>query len=462
MRASWIVTLFAAEEIPASIVTYVAVLMFLQCETSPAIATCYCGLLFLPWVLKSFFRRKVRQIGNFRRQIQWLELAIVAVLMALAFSFVGGTSLPGIGHPFRMIFSFFSPQTSIFLCLFLLSLLTAWHELSARMYYERMLRPHLQRLYNGPKIVASQTAVVLTYGVLIMFVGALQVLYRRIPRSWTEGCFLVSGIFLIFMCYHLFVLRRPHVNDRRQRGSAMEAVRAEILVIDRIRQKPYWLCVVVSLFLLLLPQSLMFYSRVLFLLAPKTDGGLGCTIQEVGFAQGTVGVIAFSVGLLLGRLQALPAPSPVGNVHHQREGNGGKSIRTQSGNDVAQAPSLGGGWGRYLLLGLSPVVYLMMSYEPPQSLMWLSMATFLAQFFFGYGLTGIIPFVRYISGDRYRNTINYLYIPLVATAFLIPLSLSGWLVGELGFRQYFLLDVLTAPLAWLYLMIIIKYVIHKS
>ena len=52
----WVGTLFGAEEIPAAIVTYVAMLMFLQADAGAALATGYCGLLFLPWVLKSFMR----------------------------------------------------------------------------------------------------------------------------------------------------------------------------------------------------------------------------------------------------------------------------------------------------------------------------------------------------------------------------------------------------------------------
>ena len=402
-RQTWIGTLFAAEGIPASIVTYVAVLMFLQTGTSPALVTCYAGLLFLPWVLKSFLRKRVRSIGHFHRQLQGMELAIVAVMMALAFAFLRRT------------------YTDIYLfgCLFLLSLLSAWHELAARMYYERMLRPHWQRLYNTAKILASQSAVVLTYGALIMCVGALQVIYRRIPRSWNEGCYLMAGVMLLLGLCHLFTLRRPHVPDIRTHGSALEAVRDEIKVIDRIRQKPRWWQHVMVLGLLLLPQSLMFYSRVLFLYLPKTEGGLGCTMQEIGFAQGTIGVIAFSVGLLLGR-----------------------QLLYWLGEERLR-------WWFAIPLGLSPLVYLLMTFEAPSSLMMLCVATFQAQFLFGFGLNAVMHFVRYISGERYRNTINYLYIPLVATVMFVPMALSGWLVTVLGFRTFFLIDVLTAPIAWI-------------
>ena len=396
-------------------------------------ATCYCGLLFLPWVLKSFMRSYVRRLGFFRRQLQWLELSIVALLMLLAFTFhpSSSTSHFHTSHlsPFTFNLSSFTLHPSPFTLLFLLSLLTAWHELAARMYYERMLRPRLQRYYNRMKMLASQSAVILTYGFCIMLVGGLQVLYRRIPRSWNETCYLVAGIFLTFALIHLFTLCRPPVSDKRQKGSPIDAVREEIRIIDRIRHQSGWRLCVFSIFLLLLPQSLMFYSRVLFLLAPQSEGGLGRSLIDVGFAQGTVGVIGFSIGLLLGR-QLLLAPA----------------TSRQSANQ-----SRPGFWWFAIPLGLSPLLYLLMTYEPPRSLVMLSFMTFLAQFMFGFGLNAILHFVRKISGERYRNTVNVLYIPLVAFVMLPAIAVSGWLVTRLGFRHFFLLDALCAPLAWLFL-----------
>ena len=119
-------------------------------------------------------------------------------------------------------------------------------------------------------------------------------------------------------------------------------------------------------------------------------------------------------------------------------------------------------WWFAVPLGLSPIVYLVMSFEPPTSLMILSIATFQAQFFFGFGLNAVKYFVRYISGERYRNTINFLYIPLVATVMLPALALSGWMVTLLGFRLFFLVDVLTAPIAWLYLYLNKKTIINPN
>ena len=387
-------------------VTFVALLMFVQQGAGWGRATLLCALLMLPWVLKSFSREKVRHFGHFAGVLKAIEWCMLAVLVGLAFAFDR--------------YRYSVPQ--IFGCLFLLSCLCAWHELAARMYYERMLFPRQQRLYNTSKIIFSQTAQVITYGVLIMAVGALQVFYHNRPDAmsfaWNVAVYMLAGVFMLLVLYNSFVLRRPLVGDDSRSGSFAHAVRAEVKVLDRIAHKPRWIAVVLGLFVVLLPQALMFHTRVLFLLASKADGGLGCTMLQVGFAQGTIGVMAFSIAL------------GVGHRLLMRRG-----VRRT-----------------YLLftvpLGLSPFVYWLMTTFPPANLFWLCCATFVAQFCFGLGLNLCVAFVRYISGERYRNTINYLYIPLVATVMIAPIAASGWLVQRLGFAQFFAVDALCALPAW--------------
>ena len=137
-------------------VTYVALLMLLQLKMAPAEATFLSALLFLPWVLKSFLRPWVRRVGRFGLVICLNEVLLSAALFLLALAFPQGVE-------------------AVFPALFLVSLLCAWHELVARMYFESMLRPSFQRLLTVPKLVCSQAAVIFTYGALILLVGSVDV-----------------------------------------------------------------------------------------------------------------------------------------------------------------------------------------------------------------------------------------------------------------------------------------------
>ncbi|MDE6721857.1 MAG: hypothetical protein K2J84_06905, partial [Bacteroidaceae bacterium] len=147
----WIPCLCAAEEIPSAVVTYVALLMLLQFGTSGAMATLYSALLFLPWVLKSYFYSKVRKAGRFKRYLHVVEVLMFLCLMGIAV-YISEAAVKG---------------WLLFLFLFVLSFLCAWHELLSRLYYSRMLLPRQQRIFNNVKMVASQVALVVTYGVLI-------------------------------------------------------------------------------------------------------------------------------------------------------------------------------------------------------------------------------------------------------------------------------------------------------
>ena len=412
----WFITLFAAEEIPATMVTYVALLMLLQLGLAPAEATLLSAILFMPWVLKSFMRSWVRRVGHFRQMLHLIEALLFVCLMLLAFSFNPTTFRLS---SFSIQLSTFNFQLSTFLALFGVSLLCAWHELAARMYYERMLRPSYQRLLTAPKLASSQVAVIMTYGALIFLVGTLEVYFRQIRYSWSMACYVAAGIFLLFALHHLLWLRSPRVGDNGSKHSVGASVKAELRIIDRIRHQPYWWKSVLILFLLLLPQGLMFHARVLYLYMSSASGGLQCTMQEIGFAQGTVGVIAFSLGIALGRWL----------------------IRRYGLQRLF--------WPMALSIVLSPFVYLGMTVSPPQSLWMLCLCTMSAQFLFGFGISVCRVPVGAISGARYRNTINMLQIPLVSAAMFVPMAASGWLVEQMGFGSYFLLNALTAPVCLL-------------
>ncbi|MBR4130349.1 MAG: hypothetical protein IKU02_05405 [Bacteroidaceae bacterium] len=400
LRGGWFLTLFAAEELPAAIVTYVALLMLLQLELRPAVATLLSALLFIPWVLKSFMRSWVRRVGHFRQMLHLIEALLFISLVFLAFSFNRGPA-------------------GVFFSLLFVSLLCAWHELAARMYYERMLRPVFQKLLTAPKLACSQVAIIFTYGALIFLVGTLQVYFRQIRYSWSVGCYVAAGLFLIFVFHHLIWLRSPRIGDGGSKHSVGASVKAELRIIDRIRHQEKWWQPVLILFLLLLPQGLMFHARVLYLYVSQAQGGLHCTMQEIGFAQGTVGVIAFSVGLFLGR----------------------RLIKLYTLERLF--------WPMAFCIALSPFVYLGMTYWPPQALWQLCLCTMLAQLLFGLGL-GIcrLP-ISAISGARYRNTINMLQIPLVSVCLIVPMAISGWMVERLGFNTYFLINSLCAPVCLL-------------
>ncbi len=390
----WIPSLFAAGEMPVAVILYVSLLMFLQARVPLALSSLYCGLLFVPWLLRGFLRERAWLSGGGRACLQLLELAMVLVMIAVALCFL-----------WRGFSGFW-----LFLALLLFSVLAALHDLSSSAFYDAMLPLSARRAWSGVRLFFSQSAVVFTYGMMLMFVGALEVVYRAIRLSWCQACYALAGVLLLFVVYHLFALPR---------GGAVQTVAfPRVGLRARLAGRGHWRLALVALFVLLLPQSLLFLSRVVFLLTPSSRGGLGCTLQDVAFAQGAVGVIGYSLGVVLcrGLLRSGLLARPF--------------------------------WPLCVALGLSPSVYVVMVAAPPSSLPLLCVATFLAQFLFGFGVPVCGRFVACVGGEPSVATANYVLLPLVALVMLAPVSLSGWLLSVLGFPRFFVLAALLAPFSW--------------
>ena len=53
-----------------------------------------------------------------------------------------------------------------------------------------------------------------------------------------------------------------------------------------------------------LPEALLIRISNLFMIKPVSEGGLGLSTQEVGFVQGTVGVLGLTLGGIIGGIAA--------------------------------------------------------------------------------------------------------------------------------------------------------------
>lgn len=404
----WIPSLCIAEEIPSAVVMFVALLMFMQFGADETMSALYSGLLFLPWVMKSYFHSKVRKAGAFKRNLHIVELLMFMCLMGIAV-YISETKVQ---------------DWLLFIFLFVLSFLCAWHELLSRMYYSRMLYPREQKLFRNTKMLSSQLTLVVTYGILLIVAGGFEVFFRSYQKAWAMESSLVAGGFLVVFVLNFVVLQNPHVYNRHRHESLVDAVKTEWHSFARFNEKPHVLGMLISLFALLLPQALLFNTRVFFLLEAPESGGLSCSVQDVGFAQGTIGVLAFSLGVVIGRAM----------------------MKKYGQRDMF--------WDTAVVLTLSPLAYWLMARFPqPDNLLLICCMTFFAQVCFGYGLNVCRPFIIYISGQRYRNTTNFLYVPLVASLMVVPMALSGWLCTELGYETFFLACVILAPLAWMLLVV---------
>ena len=385
----WTITLFATNEIPSVVVTFVAIIMFLQMGMGVAMSTLFAALLLLPWVGQPLMRRFMPGAEGGRMWLHMVEAMIATILLTFALTMDYG-------------------KCWCVVMLMAISILSAWHDLQARRYYKRRTMYARESYHGLLRTMSSQMATVLTYGLMIMAVGVLQIYFRQraVTYSWALGCYILAGVYLLLTMANVLLLRTP--------GNP-----ASHMPQHWPWQHVGWAWQSVQLAMMLLPQGLMFYSRTIFLLARPQYGGVGCTLQEIGFAQGTIGVIAFLLGVAMGR-----------------------SMQYRYGEERMRLPLT-------ICLGLSPMVYLTMTQYIPDGLWTLSAYTFMAQLLFGLGLNACRKYIENISGERYQNAVNPLYIPVISLCLLLPMALSGFLLERMSYEHFFLMDALCAPIAWI-------------
>ncbi|MBQ7443944.1 MAG: hypothetical protein IJS59_08805 [Bacteroidaceae bacterium] len=420
---SWLATLFAAEAIPSAITTYVALLIFMQMGMGWGASTLMAAMLMLPWTARPLAETALARAGHLPLQLRTAEAALFAALVWLALSFTG-------------------PDGSVWhvaAALLAVAMLSAWHEIGSRHLYTRLLRRPMQRYFNLPKMVASQSVVVITYGVMIVGVGFLEVFYHNrrnaMTLSWSTAVYVLAGFYLLLTLYNLIALPAPaRCHHRTTPLPAAGIAPHAALGGDKRRQAVLaW----ALMFAMLLPQALMFHARVLFFVAPRTQGGLGATLQWLGLAQGTVGVIAFSAGLVLGYWLIIH-----GSATHRRRSRATLDPATR--RRITRRALV----AATALLPLSPLIYCHLAALLPSTLLPLCVATGAAQFLFGFGLNACAPLIARLSGHAYDNATGYLHVPAIALAMLLPSALAGTVLELTSFRTFFAIDAACIPLAW--------------
>ena len=166
-----------------------------------------------------------------------------------------------------------------------------------------------------------------------------------------------------------------------------------------------------------------------FMLDPRAVGGLGLRTQDVGIAYGTVGVVALTIGGLLG----------------------GWLISRGGLKRLL--------WPLVLCMHLPNTVFVALAVWQPDSLAVVSVAVAVEQFGYGLGFTAYMVAMLMIAGgavgSAVHKTAHYaLCTGFMALGMMLPGMGAGWLQEQLGYVNFFVWACLAtlpsfAAAAWL-------------
>jgi PAT family beta-lactamase induction signal transducer AmpG len=229
----------------------------------------------------------------------------------------------------------------------------------------------------------------------------------NIRFAWTMVFVVVALLFAGFHIYHRFVLPRPaeDVPNKSEEGGFLKEFLATF--VEFFRKKNI---AVILLFLLVyrLGESQLVKLASPFLLDSREANGLGLTTGDLGLIYGTIGIIALSLGGIIGGIAA------------SRRG-----LKYWL-------------WWMVAAMNLPNLVYVFLSYVMPSELWIVGASVAVEQFGYGFGFTAYMLYMIYVSEGRHKTAHFALTTGFMALGMMIPGMLSGWLQEMIGYQHFFI------------------------
>jgi PAT family beta-lactamase induction signal transducer AmpG len=398
---AWVPTLYFAEGVPYVAVMTISLILYKRLGLSNTDITLYTSWLYLPWVIKPLWSPFVDMLKSKRWWIVTMQLLIGAALGGVAFTIPVSWWLQG------SLFFFW-----------MMAFASATHDIAADGFYMMGLDEHEQAYFVGIRSTFYRIATIFSSGLLVGLAGALQVMTRSIRYSWSLVFYLMAGLFIAFWLYHNWVLPRPDEDSEKHTKTASAIWNEFRQTVVTFFQKPQvWAGICFMLFYRM-PEGLLAKISALFLVDAPHNGGLGLSDGEYGLVQGTVGVIGLTVGGILGGICA------------SRDG-----LKRWL-------------WPMVMAITLPDIVYVILAYLLPSSLLTISICVFVEQFGYGFGFSAYMLYLIYYSQGEHKTSHYALCTAFMALSMMIPGLFAGALQEAVGYKLFFIIVMLACTMTY--------------
>jgi PAT family beta-lactamase induction signal transducer AmpG len=227
--------------------------------------------------------------------------------------------------------------------------------------------------------------------------------------SWSVAFWVLGMLFLILAVYHKFLLPYP-TGDVSSRTSNFFA--ANFDVFRSYFTKPGIGGMIAFLLFYRFAEAQLVKLAAPFLLDTQEAGGMALSTSQVGLVYGTIGVFALVCGGLCGGFLA------------SRHG-----LKAWL-------------WPMALLINLPDLVYVYLAYLQPQNFLIICTCIALEQFGYGFGFTGYMLVMIYISQGKYKTSHYAISTAFMALGMMMPGLLSGYIQTVLGYQHFFVYIIL--------------------
>jgi MFS transporter, PAT family, beta-lactamase induction signal transducer AmpG len=231
----------------------------------------------------------------------------------------------------------------------------------------------------------------------------------NIPLAWVVTFIILTALFLIFFIYHKFILPRPAGDKPVIEDTGIKNVFAEFFRTFALFFTKEKIGLILAFILLYrLGEAQLVKLATPFLLDAQEAGGLALTTGQVGFVYGTVGIIALTLGGIVGGILAAR--------------NGLKYWI----------------WWMVLAINIPDLNYVYLAYTQTTNMWLINAAVAIEQFGYGFGFTAFMLYLIYASEGEHKTAHYAIATGFMALGMMIPGMFSGWLQEIIGYQNFFI------------------------
>ncbi len=399
--SKWIPSLYLTEGIPYVIIINVSVLLYKRLGISNTDIAFWTSWIYLPWVIKPFWSPFVDIL---RTKRWWIIMMQISIGLAL------------------FLVSYFIPTTLFFkttlIVFWLMAFASATHDIAADGFYMLSLSEKEQSFFVGIRSTFYRLALIIGQGVLVILAGYLEkkyggenITHTHIAKAWSIVFCILSVFFVVISIYHILVLPKP-LSDKKKNISSKEILSEFGKTLISFFQKKEIVLALAFMLLFRLSEAMITKLATPFMVDSKAVGGLGLDTEQVGFIYGTVGLLALTIGGIVGGF-----------------------IMSIYGLKRLLFPMA-------LAITVPNIVYVILAYFQPDNLLSINTMIGFEQFGYGFGFTAYMMYLIYFSQGENQTSHYALCTGFMALGMMLPSMVAGKLQSLVGYQMFFIIVVI--------------------
>lgn len=389
----WVPTLYLYQGIPYSIVMTTSALFYQSMGINVASFTFWTSLLYLPWTIKPLWSPLVEAYSTKRHWVTMTQMLVAVLFLALGLSFQS---------------TWFYPLS--LLTLLFIALGSASHDIACDGFYMLALNTKEQSFFVGIRTVFYKIAMLAALGLIPIIVDTVNATENNTSWGWTVAFTALGAVMLLLWLFNKHTL--PHPTDTTSNNAHSLSIYKEVIV--SFFSKPGVLPAIGFLLLYRLGEAQLAKIATPFLIDDRANGGLGMSMTDYGIAYGTLGMIALTIGGVVGGWMASKY--------------GLKRLI----------------WPMVAFMNIPNLVYVALAvWQPASDSATIYAAIITEQLGYGFGFTAYMLFLlQYVGDSKYKTAEYALGTALMALGMMLPGMISGFIQEAIGYEWFFIYVVI--------------------